>query len=374
MDYYAYLPPEAAGKSVNLSCNPPPPPFNPPSPPVLLGAQGHFMRASVPTVGHWSSDNTWVNSIHEITLQAVKANLQSVLTDCPHRERLGWLEVSHLMFPSIAYNFDVSALWAKVSRDTVDSQLPSGMVPDIAPEYVVFNGGFRDSPEWGSASILNPSWVWQWYGDLSTLNATYETGLRYVDYLLSKRDASTGLLNYGLGDWIPVVQSPVAVTATATLVQDLQALAKAATALGKPPSVAQNFTALAGLVSGSFHSAFWDAKKQAYISQCAAGMALLLGITPAKDVEAAQAYLLRDVLERGNVSTSGEIGNRYALLALGEMGAGGVGAVWASLLREQAPGYGWMLTMGETALAESWTDAPGDSHIHAMYGHVDEFL
>jgi hypothetical protein len=21
---------------------------------------------------------------------------------------------------------------------------------------------------------------------------------------------------------------------------------------------------------------------------------------------------------------------------------------------------------------ESWTDAPGDSHIHAMYGHIDE--
>jgi hypothetical protein len=33
-----------------------------------------------------------------------------------------------------------------------------------------------------------------------------------------------------------------------------------------------------------------------------------------------------------------------------------------------------MLARGETALAESWTDQPGDSHIHAMYGHVDEFL
>ena len=103
-------------------------------------------------------------------------------------------------------------------------------------------------------------------------------------------------------------------------------------------------------------------------------MALVLGITPPGDVAAAQAYLLRDVTARGNVSTSGEIGNRYALMALGGMGAQGVAAVWASLLRATAPGYGWMLTMGETALAESWTDAPGDSHIHAMYGHVDEFL
>lgn len=26
-----------------------------------------------------------------------------------------------------------------------------GLIPDIAPEYTVFEGGFRDSPEWGSA-------------------------------------------------------------------------------------------------------------------------------------------------------------------------------------------------------------------------------
>ena len=77
-----------------------------------------------------------------------------MLTDCPHRERLGWLEVSHLVFPAIAYNFDISLLWAKIALDTVDTQLSNGMVPDIAPEYTVFSGGFRDSPEWGSEYLV----------------------------------------------------------------------------------------------------------------------------------------------------------------------------------------------------------------------------
>lgn len=44
------------------------------------------------------------------------------------RERLGWLEVAHLMFPAMAYNFDLEQLWTKLSQDTVDSQLPSGLV------------------------------------------------------------------------------------------------------------------------------------------------------------------------------------------------------------------------------------------------------
>ena len=100
-----------------------------------------------------------MNRIHNITVEAIEANLQHVLTDCPHRERLGWLEVSHLMAPSIAFNFDISRLWRKISLDTVDSQLADGMVPDIAPEYTVFSGGFRDSPEWGSALPLNPYWL-----------------------------------------------------------------------------------------------------------------------------------------------------------------------------------------------------------------------
>jgi hypothetical protein len=170
-----------------------------------------------------------------------------------------------------------------------------------------------------------------------------------------------------------VVASPVAVTATAILVQDLQALAVAAAALGLPQQAA-NYTALSKEVAAAFQQAFWSASSQSYVTQCAAGMALLLGITPPEDTAAAQSYLLQDVLSRGNVSTSGEIGNRYALLALGAMGPPGIAAVWASLLRKDAPGYGWMLVMGETALAESWTDSPSDSHLHAMYGHVDEFL
>lgn len=351
--------------------------------PNVTEAQGHFTRSSVQRVSNWTSSNEWVNRIHNITVEAVASNLQSVLTDCPHRERLGWLEVSHLMFPSIAYNYDISNLWSKIAMDTVDSQITTtgsdpnnGMVPDIAPEYTVFSGGFRDSPEWGSASILNPYWLNRWYGIAPILNATYDTGYKYVNYLLGKVSSADGLLEYGLGDWIPVINSPIGVTATATLVQDLQAMASAAAALGKA-SDAANFTDLAARVASAYEAAYWNQSNASspYPTQCAAGMALLLNITSADHLSAAQQYLLSDVITRGNVTTSGEIGNRYALLALAEIpGGAGIDAVWASLLRTDAPGYGWMLTMGETALAETWFDSPSDSHIHAMYGHVDEFL
>jgi alpha-L-rhamnosidase len=136
---------------------------------------------------------------------------------------------------------------------------------------------------------------------------------------------------------------------------------------------AEYYDALVLNVSASFQAAFWNGS--AYPTQCAAGFALSLNITPTPVVAAAQDYILKDVRAQGNVTTSGEIGNRYALLALAAIASdAGNDAIWASLLRTNAPGYGWMLTMGETALAETWFDEPGDSHIHAMYGQIDEWL
>lgn len=61
-----------------------------------------------------------------------------VFHDCPHREKLGWLEQSHLLAKSVGYNFDISQVYSKQFHDIADSQLSNGMVPDIAPEYPLF--------------------------------------------------------------------------------------------------------------------------------------------------------------------------------------------------------------------------------------------
>lgn len=39
--------------------------------------------------------------------------MQSVITDCPHRGKLSWLEQDYLMGASIRYNFDIYQLFDK---------------------------------------------------------------------------------------------------------------------------------------------------------------------------------------------------------------------------------------------------------------------
>src|SRR5208337_4781711 len=161
--------------------------------------EGQFLHASAPQAGEFSCSNPLFNRIHKLIDAAVRSNLQSVVTDCPHREKLGWLEVPYLMASSIGYDFDLSAYFPKIVRDMQDSQTVEGLIPDIAPEYVVFSHGFRDSPEWSSAMVMVPWWAYQKYGDRRLLEESLPAMERYVEYLGNK--AKDNIVSYGLGDW-----------------------------------------------------------------------------------------------------------------------------------------------------------------------------
>ena len=130
---------------------------------------GEFLYTAAEPVGRFECSHETLNRIHGLINAAILSNFKSVLTDCPHREKLGWLEVSHLLADSILYNYDGVRFYQKICRDMREAQLDNGMVPDIAPEFTVFSGGFRDSPEWGSACVVNPWVLWQTYGDRRAL-------------------------------------------------------------------------------------------------------------------------------------------------------------------------------------------------------------
>ena len=164
--------------------------------------EGEFIHADAPVTGQFESSSELLNRIHALILQAIRSNLQHVLSDCPQREKLGWLEQVHLMGAGLCFNFDLRTVLPKIAADTRDAQLVNGMVPDIAPEYVVFGGGFRDSPEWGSTAVLAPWQAWTWYGDRRPIEDSFETMKRYVDYLDKRSDQ--GILSYGLGDWYDI--------------------------------------------------------------------------------------------------------------------------------------------------------------------------
>lgn len=341
--------------------------------------EGQFVHLDATRVGEFSSSNDRFNRIHALIDAAVRSNLQHVVTDCPHREKLGWLEQTYLMGASLLYNWDLRTLLPKMSRDMAEAQLVNGLVPDIAPEYVTFRGGFRDSPEWGSAAVLVPWQAWNWYGDRGVLKDSYRLMKAYVDYLATRTEG--GLLKYGLGDWYDIGPkgpgysqlTPQGVTATATYWEDLRVLERVAKILGMEAD-ARQFATRAEVTQAAFDKAYFDDAKKTYAtgSQTSLAMPLALGIAPAEARAALVEKLAADIRARQNHTSAGDIGYRYVLGALLQAKRGDV--VFDMANNPAAPSYAAQLAAGATSLTEAWDANPHSSQNHLMLGHIEEWF
>jgi alpha-L-rhamnosidase len=350
--------------------------------PVVHLLNGLHVRNAAPIVGTFTCSNPLFNKTFDLINWAIKSNMMSLFTDCPHREKLGWLEELHLMGSSVRYNYDVAPLFKKSLADMMNSQTPEGLIPEIAPEYVKFESGnnmFRDSPEWGSSSILMPWYLYQWYGDQQVLTTYYDMMKKYIQYLGTKADHH--ILTQGLGDWYdlgpnpPGVSqlTPMGITATAIYYHDLKILEQIANLIGKNDD-AIAYKNLATEVRKAFNDKFYHTETKQYGtgSQAANAMAIYMELVPPADKSAVFANLIKDIRERRNSLTAGDIGYRYVLRVLENEGRSDV--IFDMNSSADVPGYGMQLAKGATALTESWAGLSTVSNNHFMLGHIMEWF
>jgi hypothetical protein len=247
------------------------------------------VRNSAPVVGHFECSNPLFNRIDRMVDWAVRANMSHVLTDCPHREKLGWLEVAYLMGTSIAGRYDLARFYRKVARDCVDSQKPDGMVPTVAPAYPSFSGGFAYTPEWGAAAVVIPWQVHEWYGDRAVLASSYPGMQGFVDYM--HRTAKGFVPLPGLGDWYdyghgkavgPSQFTPPELSAMATFRRCAGIVADTAALLGQAEDE-RRYREMAAEIARAFNARWFDgrAEYQNHGSpQTANSMALVTGLVP----------------------------------------------------------------------------------------------
>lgn len=316
--------------------------------PVILSLTGEFLYPDVEQAGEFRCSNRLFNDIHKIVLQAIRSNTKSYFTDCPHREKLGWLEESHLIGPSIMYNLDVHNLYDKVEQDMADSQRENGLVPDICPEYVTGFGkwheGFVDSPEWGSACILNPWYVYKRYGDISLLHRCYDVMQRYLNYLDGRTHHE--VLHHGLGDWLDIgpctphsQNTPVPVVATCIYYYDLSVMKQVAELLGKQKDVAE-YGKRMERVFQEYNLQFLDGQTGRY------------------------------------AITAGDVGHPFLIAALMKYGMSDLVNEMTNIT--ETPGYGYQVVNGATTLTEDWNgpDPKGahGSQNHLMLGSIEEWF
>jgi alpha-L-rhamnosidase len=352
------------------------------SAPVITSLEGLHVRNAAADAGTFTSSNDLFNKTDQLIDWSIKSNMVSVFTDCPHREKLGWLEQVHLMGSSLRYNYDVVTLFHKSLQDMRASQTSEGLVPEIAPEYVKFEWGgdmFRDSPEWGSSSIILPWYLYEWYGDKKSLVEYYPMMQKYINYLGTK--SKNHILSQGLGDWYdlgpnpPGVSqlTPMGITGTAIYYYDLTIMERASRLIGKDAE-ANEYKDLASKVKIAFNTAFFDKETNQYGSgsQTANAMAVFMELVDPANKDAVVKNLIDDLKASKNSLTAGDIGFRYLLRVLENEGRSDV--IFDMNSRSDVPGYGYQLAKGATALTESWAALPTVSNNHLMLGHLMEWF
>jgi len=359
---------------------------NPDGKPEIISLAGQFLYADLPQVGTFTSSDKLLERTHHLIERAVVSNAYSVLTDCPHREKLGWLEQAHLNALTVIYNRDASTMYEKMIGDIVDTQQPDGMVPGIAPEYTAFlepdgrDQDARNSPEWGSAVVLAPWAAYRAYGDTKVLADGYPAMRRYVDYLAAR--AQGHIVDFGLGDWYDVGPGKLgasqltsrALTGTATSYQALTTLARVAEVLGRPAGEVADYRERAEAIRAAFNAKFFDASTGSYDrgSQTANAMPLALGMVPKGQEGRVLEALVRAVRASQNGVTAGDVGFHYVVRALAENGRDDV--VFDMMSVTDRPSYGYQLARGATALTEAWDADPTKSLNHFMLGHGEGWL
>jgi hypothetical protein len=357
---------------------------NPNQLPVIKRLELVHVRTALPEVGTFHCSSELFNRTHQLIDWAMRANTSHVLTDCPHREKLGWLECAYLLAPSFEYRYDCREWFGKIARDIRDAQLPNGKVLTVAPSYPRFGGGFDYTLEWGAAAVLLPWHHYQWYGDPGVLRDSFDSMKRFTDFIGT--EAKDGIApGSGLGDWYdyghgnPPGESrftPTDLSATATWALCALAVSRTADVLGRSAEGAK-YRELHSKIAADFQRRFFDPAshklRHTGSPQCANAMALCADLVPLGDRAALVEDIIADLEKRDWQQTPGDVGHVYFIRALADAGRSDV--LHRVYSREGKGSYGGILRKGLTSLPETW-DAMMDgtqSLNHCMLGHVMEW-
>ncbi|MCR8668971.1 glycoside hydrolase family 78 protein [Aestuariibaculum sp. M13] len=180
----------------------------------------------------YNTSNKLVNKLWQNITWSFRGNFLSIPTDTPARnERMGWNGDINVFAKTATYLGHVDLFLKRHLIANRDLQESSGRFPDIAPVGTGFGGTL-----WGSAGVTIPWELYQQYGDKRIIENHYEAMKRYVDFLESKEDKETGVLDEGpLGDWLSPegFKNDNSLFWTAYQVRSLEILYKSAELLGK---------------------------------------------------------------------------------------------------------------------------------------------
>ncbi len=167
--------------------------------PDEVSVQGVFVHQVVREKTTFSCSSTVLNQLFSAARASSLSNLFYLISDCPTREKLGWMNDAQMSAEQLLTNYHTERLMKKWLFDMYDAMREDGSLPGIVPTpgwgYTWGNGPLSDG-----AMFEIPYRIYRLTGDPEPLVRTLPRMERYLNYLKSGEDAN-GDISFGLGDW-----------------------------------------------------------------------------------------------------------------------------------------------------------------------------
>ena len=331
------------------------------------------MHSDVPQTAWWHSSSRYLNSLLAAANNSYLSNLFGYPTDCPQREKNGWTADAFLALETGLSTYDAISVYEKWMQDFRDEQKPDGTLPCIIPTDK-WGYDWANGVDWTSATILIPWQLYVYYGDTTVLRHHYKSMKAYMTMVGKK--AKDNLVDWGLGDWIPVKsKSDLTFTTSVYYYADAVVMSKIARTLGNTADEAA-YGKLAVDIRNAINGRFLDTRNAIYAggTQTELAMALYWGIVPVDLVVRVAENLNSKVVANGYHLDVGVHGCKTLLKALTDNGY--ATTAYRVVCQDSYPSWGYWIRQGATTLHENWkTDVVVDNSLnHIMFGEVGSWL
>ena len=315
----------------------------------------------------FSCSSELINDIQQASRRTFLANLISVQTDCPAREKFGYGGDLNAIAESYINNFDMQAFYRKTVYDWVDAMNDTIFI-DTAPFVGIRYCGLS----WESAFLVAQYYLYLYYKDIELVNELYEYNLGWMEK--AARLHPGAIVDKGLSDHESLEPVPVELIGTSHYLQCARIMKKFAILMDDQDNE-EHFGELADELSKNLLDGFWRKPVPGPINRQTLFSTLLYhNIIPEDEQDAAVDSLFK-ALKTGPSGhfTTGIFGTKYILEALSA--TENVNTVYDIVDSRNYPGWGYMIDRGATTIWETWKESDNIySNCHPMFGSVSEWL
>jgi len=335
--------------------------------PQLSDITGLFLHSDIPRTNSFSSSSELLNSIQDMTIRTFRANLVSVQSDCPAREKFGYGGDLNATAESFICNFDMQAFYRKTIYDWADAINDSVFV-DTAPYVGIRYCGIS----WESAFLITQYYLHQYYNDTEIIREFYDRDKEWMDK--AERIHPEGIVHEGLSDHESLEPVPVELTGTCHYLQCARIMQTFASLMGDAESE-RRYAQLEQKLTATIRKEFLEKPVTGKINRQTLFSSLLYHRVVPDEAIRAITDSLRAAIKNGPSGhfITGIFGTKYALEALSEFAS--PGEVFDIVNSADYPGWGHMIERGATTVWETWKESDNTySNCHPMFGSVTEWF